>query len=648
MAQEFDSILGSILNFKNKVVEEVAHQRSNSTRDNSAGLSGTPLSSTIQVASYLVVFERRIAEGGFGFIDLVTEFNTLRKYVLKRCNIQRGEGLQIANIEINLLQKFRSNNIVELLANAHNADNTEAYLLLQYCPNGNLLEKLNSRHGVAMQLGEICDIFHQILSAVKLLHSSSPSIIHRDLKLENILFDSDNHVRLCDFGSCVEGDVPLTDVSQRVAEEERIAKTTTQMYRAPEMVDLYMRTNLTVKTDIWALGCIFFAIVFHQHPFKDAGTLGILSGKYSLPTNMTVPRRDDIQKFIHRMLDVDPEARPTVDELLESVTALGSGAVMPEIPLNAAALECRAARMANETRRMVPVAAKKPPAPTAPRPPVALDPQSVAARRLKARNNSFDVVSTPIKSQTAFSSLDNPGQRSTSGDLLCGFGFEDSFSSSLNVSKNTTTSTSTSGISSDMFFIEDPLFATPFNTDNTSTSSAWSDVTQNTSDNTTLSSSLFDSDPFAQPLTSSKAASQSSFDIFSPSRPTPPSTSATTSNNFAEFDDFFVPNPPPTATATTPTIDIFGSTNLFPDNSSTSTTFISSFDTPQTNVSQSTQGFTGIAVRPLTDDSFSPFPSTSSSGVQVPPMSLSGGRAKIVQQTSTPSTTNDPFGDLFK
>jgi len=47
------------------------------------------------------------------------------------------------------------------------------------------------------------------------------------------------------------GSVSLRTPEERAAEEERLVKTTTQMYRAPEMVDLYMRDELTEKTDVW-------------------------------------------------------------------------------------------------------------------------------------------------------------------------------------------------------------------------------------------------------------------------------------------------------------------------------------------------------------------------------------------------------------
>ena len=45
--------------------------------------------------------------------------------------------------------------------------------------------------------------------------------------------------------------MPLETAEQRANEEEVVEKTTTQMYRAPEMVDLYLERELTEKVDVW-------------------------------------------------------------------------------------------------------------------------------------------------------------------------------------------------------------------------------------------------------------------------------------------------------------------------------------------------------------------------------------------------------------
>lgn len=89
---------------------------------------------------------------------------------------------------------------------------------------------------------------------------------------------------------------------EREKADDGIQKETTQMYRAPEMINLYMREQLTEKTDIWALGCIFYALCFLKHPFQDVGSLAILQAKYSLPSEHTVST--DAIEFLQRMLDV--------------------------------------------------------------------------------------------------------------------------------------------------------------------------------------------------------------------------------------------------------------------------------------------------------------------------------------------------------
>ena len=101
----------------------------------------------------------------------------------------------------------------------------------------------------------------------------------------------------------MEGYVNIRNVEERQAAEEIIAKETTLIYRSPELVDLYMRDILTEKSDIWALGCIFYALCFISHPFQNAGTgLGILSAKIIIPEESSVGK--DAHVLIHRMLDV--------------------------------------------------------------------------------------------------------------------------------------------------------------------------------------------------------------------------------------------------------------------------------------------------------------------------------------------------------
>ena len=149
-------------------------------------------------------------------------------------------------------------------------------------------EKLDQLSGGFLSLNEILGIYQQVCDAVAYMHnrfeitngsvdgvlsesqhgdeSSSQDndsyripIVHRDLKPENILLvnprnqmngDKRSRVwqcKLCDFGSAIEGRIPLTNRIERDKARDKIERSTTQMYRAPEMIDLHMSDELTEK-----------------------------------------------------------------------------------------------------------------------------------------------------------------------------------------------------------------------------------------------------------------------------------------------------------------------------------------------------------------------------------------------------------------
>jgi serine/threonine protein kinase len=154
-------------------------------------LSNAAAAVEIRCGKYSLLLKHRIAEGGFGFVDLVSDIHTETDYVLKRCNIDRAESMATVKKEINILQRFKSPYIVELLdSDIHTlkSNQREALLLLSYCPGGHLLDRLNSRNGKLLPPESIYRIFAQITKAVALLHQNNPPVTHRDLKLENVLF----------------------------------------------------------------------------------------------------------------------------------------------------------------------------------------------------------------------------------------------------------------------------------------------------------------------------------------------------------------------------------------------------------------------------------------------------------------------------
>ena len=135
--------------------------------------------------------------------------------------------------------------------------------------------------------------------------------------MENFLISTDYKIKLCDFGSATttvyEPDNTWT-VNKRNLIEDEIAKQTTPMYRAPEMLDLYSNYKIDKQCDIWALGCVLYLLCFNKHPFEDAAKLRIINGKYQIPPSDK--EFVDFHELLRNVLNTDPSQRPSIDGVM--------------------------------------------------------------------------------------------------------------------------------------------------------------------------------------------------------------------------------------------------------------------------------------------------------------------------------------------
>ena len=277
--------------------------------------------------SYMV--NRLLGEGGSAYVYLVSDVNMPNtKSVLKRVIVKDDQSRNDIEKEIEIMKQLTDKNIVEYYDSNirpyyHSSNGSvspiankrlEAWILMEYCSGGHLLDIIRGRGKFRFESEDCYRIGMDVCKALNVLHKMDPPIAHRDMKLENILLSSRGLYKLCDFGSCVHGPVPLRTKEDRAIEEERVEKTTTQMYRAPELVNLYMKPEINESVDIWSLGCIFFAIAHLIHPFQDLGNLGILNRNIK---PVEVPKDLEVfHEIIDRMLTSDPDCRPNIDEVM--------------------------------------------------------------------------------------------------------------------------------------------------------------------------------------------------------------------------------------------------------------------------------------------------------------------------------------------
>eukprot|EP01016_Furgasonia_blochmanni_P037671 TRINITY_DN4461_c0_g1_i5.p1 TRINITY_DN4461_c0_g1~~TRINITY_DN4461_c0_g1_i5.p1 ORF type:complete len:639 (-),score=39.67 TRINITY_DN4461_c0_g1_i5:980-2896(-) len=152
---------------------------------------------------------------------------------------------------------------------------------------------------------KIVDWFTQICLAMKHVHEKK--IIHRDIKSQNIFLTKEGNIKLGDFGIAII----LSHTFDK-------AKTSigTPYYLSPEIIE---RRPYSFKSDVWSLGVLLYEMCALKYPFQGESLISlgmrIVQGSYNpIPGHYTKELKD----LIARMLNLDPERRPSVTEILES------------------------------------------------------------------------------------------------------------------------------------------------------------------------------------------------------------------------------------------------------------------------------------------------------------------------------------------
>ena len=109
-------------------------------------------------------------------------------------------------------------------------------ILCELCEGGTLLNKMQKREGYRLGEAEAISVMREIVSGVKHMHQLG--IAHRDLKVENILYQNSKY-KICDFGSASTDVLDYSTASKLQISKslESYEKYTTLMYRPPEMLD---------------------------------------------------------------------------------------------------------------------------------------------------------------------------------------------------------------------------------------------------------------------------------------------------------------------------------------------------------------------------------------------------------------------------
>ncbi|XP_018421075.1 PREDICTED: BMP-2-inducible protein kinase [Nanorana parkeri] len=272
---------------------------------------GVTVGRCFTIGRHQVTVEELVAEGGFSTVFLVRTHGGLR-CALKRMYVN---NLPLVNMARRWPTKCKElsghKNIVGYIDCAINSTNDnvwEILILMEYCRAGQVVNQMNQRLQSGFTEAEVLRIFCDTCEAVARLHQCKTPIVHRDLKVENILLNDSGHFVLCDFGSATNRFLSPQRDGVSIVEEE-IKKYTTLSYRAPEMINLYGGKQITTKADIWALGCLLYKLCFFTLPFGES-QVAICDGSFTIPDSSRYDHR--LHCLIRYMLEPDQEQRPDI------------------------------------------------------------------------------------------------------------------------------------------------------------------------------------------------------------------------------------------------------------------------------------------------------------------------------------------------
>lgn len=158
------------------------------------------------------------------------------------------------------------------------------------------------RHG-PLPVDKVKRIFTQLVGAVAYVHSKS--CVHRDLKLENILLDKHENVKLCDFGFTREYEGKASYLQTFCG---------TICYSAPEM--LKGEKYAGEKVDVWSLGIILYALLAGELPYDDDDDQVTKSRILTEEPEYNDKFPDEAKALINLLLSKRPLIRPSLDDIL--------------------------------------------------------------------------------------------------------------------------------------------------------------------------------------------------------------------------------------------------------------------------------------------------------------------------------------------
>ncbi|KAI9498602.1 kinase-like domain-containing protein [Zychaea mexicana] len=310
------------------------------------------------------MLEKVIGTGGFATVRRGYCISNGQKVAIKvYAKPKDGSSSKRLERELAIWKRLRHDHVLPM----HKTVETETsiYAVCDYCPGGSLLD-LVRRRKQGLNEDEARLLFIQLCAAIQYLHDEA-RVCHKDIKLENVLLDENNRIKLCDFGlamycrvilsppkskaattttttttTCAAESMHNDDITNKSStrdnitnsicgdhqqhrnyndeEEEEEVAGGSLAYLAPEQV-LSRTPVASASSDMWSLGVLLYTLMMGRLPFHDDYDprlqQKIVSGQYEWPSDEDGISAD-LRSLLSNLLQVDPSKRYTIQQVLQS------------------------------------------------------------------------------------------------------------------------------------------------------------------------------------------------------------------------------------------------------------------------------------------------------------------------------------------
>ena len=254
--------------------------------------------------------KKMLGSGSFGSVYEAknTIFgNTVAMKVIKKDKENELDEQEIRN-EIDILKKLSHPNIVKIYE--FYISENHYYIITEYCREGELFSYIKNKYSER----QLAVLFYQVFSGLWYLHENK--ILHRDIKLENIMIDGKEKdketgeelfwAKIIDFGTA--------KLFEKNKKEKDVVGSS--YYIAPEV----LKQNYNEKCDTWSVGVILYMTLVGRAPFDGKDDEEIIYKINSVDYNKNEPRlvkhSPEVRDLVSKLLDKDTEKRYSAKEAL--------------------------------------------------------------------------------------------------------------------------------------------------------------------------------------------------------------------------------------------------------------------------------------------------------------------------------------------